>query len=199
MSSSVFSSNVCKCLCLHGLNDHALSSLNVENHAHKQRVKINSNNMCWGYHSRLSVFVAVSLYFAIIYWHVEDCLSPAVFMKYRVFYSTSPATCICLGYSRKNKVIFKCFMIKKTYLVSSLLLLEVTLFSLFFSLDQWSFSQRCVVIQEILKTPHSALYCRGIVVILNSVPPLYFCEEVIVECWCGNNFLCRGGTFVVLN
>lgn len=62
-----------------------------------------------------------------------------------------------------------------------------------------SLRQTYVVKQEILKASQTALYYKGIVVILNSLHPLCFCEEVIVECWCGNNFLCRGGTFAVLN
>lgn len=65
--------------------------------------------------------------------------------------------------------------------------------------DQVSLSQTRVVKQKMLKAPQSALYYKDIIVILNSLHPLCFCEEVIVERWCGNNFLCRGGTFVVLN
>lgn len=63
---------------------------------------------------------------------------------------------------------------------------------------KWSSLTR-VVRQEILKAPQTALYYKGIVVILNSVHPMCFWEDVVIECWCCNDFLCRGGTFVVLN
>lgn len=61
-------------------------------------------------------------------------------------------------------------------------------------------SFRHMVKQEMLKAQSSqtALYYKDIVS-LNSLSPMCFSEEVIVVWWCGNNLLCRGGTFVVLN
>lgn len=49
--------------------------------------------------------------------------------------------------------------------------------------------------QKVLKAhrTQTALYYKG-----DSLHPLGFCEEVIADWWCGDNALCRGGTFITL-